>query len=230
VEEHPNRVSGAGGRWFESILGHHFYRWFMKKKILKLRPTQVALGLKEVEFKVKSMKKMPTKELATLLDTKIVPIVLSPNNEIFMVDHHHYVRACWELDIDKVSVKSIADFSNKTVQDFWHEMKRKAWVYPRDQYGAPVNPHYHLPDNIKGLADDPYRSIAWMVRERGGFYKVSTPFAEFHWGDFFREHLKHHPRTDGYRVCTEEALILSQEDITQHLPGFRPGEIRSDPK
>ena len=39
------------------------------------------------------------------------------------------------------------------------------------------------------LVDDPYRSVAAEVRERGGFAKESAPFEEFQWADFFRRRI-----------------------------------------
>ena len=42
------------------------------------------------------------------------------------------------------------------------------------------------PTHIKDLAFDPYRSLAWNVREHHGYVKNTMPFPEFKWANFFR--------------------------------------------
>ena len=191
----------------------------MKKKVLDLRPTQTSLGLKEVENKVAKMKRMGAKRLAKYMKVKVVPIVLGPNKEIYLIDHHHHVRACWELGIKSVHVKVVADLSQISMHRFWEEMKNKKWVYELDQFGNRICGLY-LPDNIKGLADDPMRSLAWMVREKGGFKKVDSPFSEFHWADFFRSYLRNYPRVVGYPASIKEAMKLCKCGGAESLPGF----------
>jgi len=34
---------------------------------------------------------------------------------------------------------------------------------------------------------DPYRSLAWIMREHHGYLKSNAPFSEFRWADFFRK-------------------------------------------
>ncbi len=48
----------------------------------------------------------------------------------------------------------------------------KIWLY--DELGnQPINPEY-LPDSIEILANDPHRSLAWLVQINGGYTKVDT--------------------------------------------------------
>jgi hypothetical protein len=98
-------------------------------------------------------------------------------------------------------------------------MKEKQWVYPYDQDGKPCAIS-DLPKDIRGLADDPYRSVAWQVRERGGFEKTEKPFAEFKWADFFREHLKTHPLHHDFEEAVKEAMALAQSPEARRLPGY----------
>jgi hypothetical protein len=43
-----------------------------------------------------------------------------------------------------------------------------------------------LPKTLEAMTDDPYRSLAWFVRQKGGFCKSPREFAEFAWADWFR--------------------------------------------
>ena len=43
-----------------------------------------------------------------------------------------------------------------------------------------------LPRRLQDLPDDPYRTLAWLVRKNEGFCKSSQEFAEFTWADWMR--------------------------------------------
>lgn len=193
----------------------------MKKQILDLHPTQVCFGLEEVENKVKRMSRMKPKGLQKYLKTRIVPVVIGPGKKLYLIDHHHLARACWEMGHKHIQVKIIADYSKLDLQLFWRRMEARHWVYPYDQSGEKVSVMYHIPDDIRGLADDPFRSLAWMVREKNGFAKVDTPFSEFRWGNFFRNVMTVHPRVEGYDACVKEALKLCKTKAAKTLPGYK---------
>ena len=188
-------------------------------KALTLRPTQMALGMKEVDYRVKKLEKMKDKEREEYLADRSVPIVIGKDGCAYIVDHHHLVRSCWEVGIEEVHVNKLADLSHLSLKELWLKMKESNWIYPFDQLGNGPHDPVHLPENIKGLADDPFRSIAWAVREKGGFTKTSTPFSEFKWANFFRENLKLHPVLDVFDSTLKEALELAQSDASKHLPG-----------
>ena len=131
-----------------------------KRPIKNLRPTQFALGMKEVTFKVQKLKKMNHEELNEYLQNHPVPIVIDSASEAHLIDHHHLVRACWELVIDHVFVEVVEDLSTHSHGSFWDKMKKSNWVRLFDQFGKGPHEPIQLPLDITGLADDPYRSLA----------------------------------------------------------------------
>lgn len=192
-----------------------------KLEILKLRPTQFVLGLKEVEDKVKRISSYKEKELKEYLEKRKTPIVLGPDKVPYMIDRHHVVRACWETGVEEVEIELKADFSDQPKETFWEVMIKLKWCYLKDQFGnGPHNPTL-LPTDIKGMSDDRYRSLAWMVREAGGFSKTSTPFQEFYWGEFFRGKVSLTNEKESFQKALEEALKISKTKECQHLPGFK---------
>ena len=193
----------------------------MKKNIFELRPTQFTLGMREVEEKVKKIKKMNEKELHEYLHSHPVPVVICSDGNAHLIDHHHLVRACWEAGVDHVIIEIKDDFSDHSQPHFWDKMKDSKWVHLYDQFGkGPHEPH-QLPFDIRGLADDLYRSLAWMVREEGGFEKTGEPFSEFKWADFFRKHIQI-PRTpDGFEKAIKEAMKLVHSPEAKNLPGYK---------
>ena len=76
------------------------------------------------------------------------------------------------------------------------------------------------PKRIAALVDDPYRSLAGLVRNAGGFAKDQAPFAEFLWADFFRPQVAARLIDKDPKRATREALRLARSDEARYLPGW----------
>lgn len=191
----------------------------MKVRLLDLRPTQFSLGLHEVEDKISKMEEMHHTALKKYLAEHVVPVVLGPGGNIYLIDHHHLTRALWELGETEVEVDIKADFSKLSKKKFWAMMKKLKWIFLYDQFGGGPHTPQELPMSIRGLADNPYRSLAWLVRMRGGFNKASIPFAELYWAQYFRKHMR------GFDPLSKKAiakgLALCKLKGAKRLPGFK---------
>ena len=192
----------------------------MKREILSLRPTQLTVGMKEVDFRVKSLLGMKAKELEKYLRERPVPVILGPKSRTFLLDHHHLARACWEAGLYELHVEVKADFSTKSVPELWEHLRKNHWLFMYDQWGNGPHDPIQLPQSVKCMADDPYRSLAWRVRVKGGFEKVSAPFSEFPWATFFRKELKKHPVFDNFEDAVKEAMELCHSPAASDLPGY----------
>lgn len=193
----------------------------MKHDVLDLRPTQMALGMKEVHVRAKKIKDMKDSERDKYLEDNAVPIVLGRKKRIYIIDRHHLARACWEADVEKVPCELKADLSHLSSIDLWKAMNQAKWIYPYDQFGQGPHDIKHLPEDIREMANDPYRSLAWFVRTEGGFDKVKTPFAEFAWADYFRKKLKTFPNKDHFEEALEEAFQIAHHLGAKDLPGYK---------
>jgi hypothetical protein len=78
-----------------------------------------------------------------------------------------------------------------------------------------------LPRDVRGLADDPYRSLAWRVRDKGGYDKNTTPFSEFQWAEFFRKNLTISDINDDFHAAVKQAMDLAESPEAAHLPGYK---------
>ncbi len=192
----------------------------MKRKVLDLRPTQLTVGMKEVDFRLKRLKGMKSHELEKYLSERPIPVVLAPNDRTYLIDHHHLARACWEAGLDEIHVEVKADFSRQSFSELWEHMRKNHWIFPYDQWGNGPHDPVQLPHSVKCMADDPYRSLAWRVREEGGYEKVAVPFSEFRWATFFRKEVKKHPVFDHFEEAVTEALELCRTTAAKDLPGF----------
>ena len=190
---------------------------------LSLKPTQFSVGLLEVEYKVLQLKKASTKKLARILARTKIPVVISPWNELCVTDHHHFLFACWHVGIQKVRVEVIKDYSHSRLSyhKFWQKLASERRAYLYDQFGdGPKKPLY-LPMDVRGMADDPYRSLAWMVRKEGAYTNSSETFCEFKWADFFRKRaLLDSQGRGGFHKAIPKAIKLAQSDAAKNLPGF----------
>lgn len=188
--------------------------------INKLHPTQLIVGYEQVNEKVAKIKNLKHKKLETYLFDHIVPIIIGPNNEMYIIDHHHFCLAALLSNISEVYGNIIKDWSNCTYIEFWNLMEKEHYIWSYNINGIKINIDEYLlilPKLIKDLKDDPYRSLAGIVRKNGGYSKDLTPFSEFHWANFFRNKI---PQIKLTKETIDYALYLSKSDDATHLPGY----------
>jgi hypothetical protein len=194
---------------------------------LHFGPNQIPVGIREVAEKEELLRGMKAKERERWLKSRAVPYVLREGKRR-PVDHHHETRAAWQAGIEKVYAYSYVTPAEQkrldklTDAQFWAEMLRLGWFYPYDQLGQGPHAAHLLPEDTRGHADDPFRSVAYYVRKAGGYDKTSLPFAEFKWANFFRPRLKTFPRgKKGFDAAVAEALELARDPEAKDLPGYK---------
>jgi hypothetical protein len=195
--------------------------------ILKLKPTQLALGMLEIREHVKECRSLNKNKIKTFIKDNPVQVVRAPNGDYYIIDGHHHACILWMLGIKKVFIKISRDFSKSKMShsQFWRQMKQRRWAHFYDQFGnGPHHPIY-LPDDIRGLADDPYRSLAWLVEQSGGFNKTDTPYSDFQWANFFRRRnlIKSKFGRD-IKGALPKARKLARSSAAVRLPGFKHSE------
>lgn len=190
-----------------------------KVSILDLHPTQMAVGNREVEYKTRAFQDMTRKEAKKYLKEHPAAVVLGPQKRLYIIDRHHTAKAAWLAGIPRIDARLKADFSHLSKKQFWKKMEEKKWVYLYDRFGKGPRKPSALPKTVRDLKDDPYRSLAWKVREEGGYDKVEKPFMEFLWANFFRENLKT-PITR-FKKAVKNALKLAKSPLAKGLPGYR---------
>jgi hypothetical protein len=197
----------------------HDPEW-IKFKVEDLHPAQMAVGMREVAVKQAEIEADCRSERHDFLKDHLVPILKGPGDRIFIVDHHHLVRALWQGGFHHAWCAVLADLSGLNPSAFWAEMHAKGWVYPFDAHNR--EQHYSaIPPHIKELQDDPYRSLAGFVRRKGGFTKADAqPFVDFRWANFFRERVEIGPGDAGFDKAVVAALRLAHSDAAKALPGF----------
>ena len=187
--------------------------------ILSLRPTQITLGMREVAIKRKNWSKHDPTKLGAYLAAHMAPVILGPGKVPHLIDHHHLVRALHDQGVDSVFVTVIADMSGVDPDLFWNVMDFRGWTHPYDSKGRRRS-HSALPKTVKGMKDDPYRSLAGELRNIGGFAKDTTPFAEFLWADFLRGRIKVKSIEKDFDSSLAKARDLARSADANYLPGW----------
>ncbi len=190
--------------------------------LLDLRPTQFVLGSKEIAAKIRRISNFSKQEWKEFRDDHVIPVIAGPGEELYMIDHHHFARACWELGKTDFKIEIIKNLKHLNEQQFWNHMIQKGWTYLHDQFGMGPHRPQDLPTDIRCLADDPFRSLAWAVLDAHGFKKVDIPFFEFQWAAFYRQNLGMalHSKSD-FKDALKKAMSLSKSKDAAHLPGYR---------
>nr|RNJ64849.1 MAG: chromosome partitioning protein ParB [Leptolyngbya sp. IPPAS B-1204] len=185
-----------------------------------LHPAQVALGYREVHYRIQQFQAMTPPELDAYLLEHFLPVVIAPDRLPYVVDHHHRARAIQMIGLRKtVYVKVWENCKDWSRAEFWQLMQEKAWVYPFDKNGRSVDLEA-IPASLAELQDDQYRSLAWGVLQAGGYAKSEVPFQEFLWGNYFRQHLSFEDTEAGFQQAINETLQLCRSQAASHLPGY----------
>jgi hypothetical protein len=187
--------------------------------ILNLRPTQMTLGMNEVRVKRIAWKQRTADDLTKFLAAHMVPVIAGPKGEHYLIDHHHLARALYEEGLKSVFVTVVADLSRLPADHFWNMMDFHGWTHPYDAKGR-RRPYSELPKTVKGMEDDPYRSLAGELRAMGGFAKDSTPFSEFLWADFLRPRIKPKAIKADFDAALTKALAMAKTPEADYLPGW----------
>ncbi len=188
--------------------------------ITKLMPTQITVGMIEVEDKVKHLKALKPGERVDFMRAHSLPAVIGLQSKIYITDHHHLCRAAIEVGVDTGFFEIEADLSASSPESFWKEMDKNLWVHPLDENGVR---HFYtaIPRQLENLVDDVYRSVAGYVRNAGGYDKTPKAFAEFVWADFFRRAVPIELVRSDFAAAVQLAVPLARSSHAKGLPGFK---------
>jgi hypothetical protein len=187
--------------------------------ILDLRPTQVTVGMREVEAKRKSWKDHPDYKKGDFLGKHLIPVIWGYGDHYYVIDHHHLSLALYKEGVKHIAVTVIADLRRLDKEAFWFNLDNRGWLHPFDAKGRRRD-YEDIPKKVTEMVDDPYRSLAGELRRVGGFAKDTTPFSEFLWADFLRRQIKLKQIQADFNKSLEKALRLAKSGDADYLPGW----------
>jgi hypothetical protein len=189
--------------------------------IVQLRPTQITVGMLQVEHKRKQLRQLEKRpsELIEFILEHPIRVVLGPGEAAYVIDHHHLALALKLEQFETAPMRVAHNFSSLAPASFMKKMQSAGLIHPYDAAGK-LKPPRDIPKKLKGLEDDPYRSLAGFVREAGGYEKVETPYAEFVWADFYRSRIKEKMAHKHFSRALKFAIDLAYAPDAAALPGF----------
>jgi hypothetical protein len=187
--------------------------------IADLRPTQITVGMREVNSKRKRWREMKAKKDAKFLGTHMIPVILGPKDRHYVIDHHHLVRALHEEGVKEVMVTVVSNLSMLESDTFWFVLDNRNWMHPFNDEGRRCT-YKDIPKSISKMTDDPFRSLAGELRRAGGFAKDTTPFSEFLWAEFLRRRIKRKLVENDFGRALMNALKLAKGQDAIYLPGW----------
>eukprot|EP01124_Arcella_intermedia_P036076 TRINITY_DN9372_c1_g1_i1.p1 TRINITY_DN9372_c1_g1~~TRINITY_DN9372_c1_g1_i1.p1 ORF type:complete len:335 (+),score=15.29 TRINITY_DN9372_c1_g1_i1:65-1006(+) len=183
----------------------------------RVHPTQVFVGKVEMECTKSYIQSLSSADLKALLVDNMAPTVIGPGPEFYITDHHHFAVALFQafLDFERPSLHRVlyaciqADYSALNSTLFWRKMEQQRYVFLEDEHGEKITVN-QLPDNLKLMADNPYRTFASWLRKGFAYVKCGTKktaklpqcknesapfFLECLWGDHLRARfpIDHYP-------------------------------------
>lgn len=220
-------VSSVATRHPYEISTHHVCRNLKAGKPILvpldvLRPTQMAVGMRAVAAKCEKIERRSDKprKMMRYLEKRPIPAVLGPSHNIYIIDHHHLSLALWQSDIKEAFIDVIDNLSHMSRSRFWNCMTSDGRMHPYDSAGRSVLPD-QLPTHVRELGSDPYRDLAWSVREAGGFAKTTTPYSEFRWAAYFRRNIAPSTVRRDFDLAHDQAMWLARSRYAARLPGYK---------
>ena len=188
-------------------------------ELAELRPTQITVGLKEVQEKRRQWRAHVHSDGPEFLGRHMMPVVLGPKGRHYIVDHHHLARALDQEGVKEVLITVVADLRHLQEDDFWFVLDNRNWMHPFDAEGKRRG-YEDIPISVRDLTDDPFRSLAGELRRLGGFAKDTAPFSEFLWTNFLRRRLTRQQVEADFNGCLDQALTLAKSAAAEYLPGW----------
>jgi len=192
--------------------------------IHSLRPTQITVGLIEVEERRKRWDELGHAK-AEYLGQHMIPVVIGPKRRPYVIDHHHLARALEDEGHKTVLIQPVAHLDKLSPDHFWRFLDNQGLLHPFDEHGD-RQPYSAIPKKIAELRDDPFRALAGAVRKAGGYAKEARPFTEFIWADYFRREFRARDIRHHWERTLEKAVVLARRHDAHFMPGWC-GEDRS---
>jgi hypothetical protein len=184
-----------------------------------LRPTQMTVGMREVQEKRKRWQALKDEKGEDFLGKHMIPVILGPKERHYVIDHHHLGLALMKEGVEHILVTVVANLSKLEKDAFWIFLDNRAWTHPYDEEGQ-RRTYADIPKTLSDLVDDPFRSLAGELRRAGGYAKDTTPFAEFLWADFLRRRIKTASVDKDFASALEKALEYAKNEDANFLPGW----------
>ena len=188
--------------------------------IADLVPTQVTVGMREVDIKRRRWQERSGSEAADFINRHPLPVILGPHARPYLIDRHHLALALQCEGIVQLPVTIVANMTALGFDEFWATLEGYNLIHPFDDEGRRCS-YDDMPPSVDRLIDDPYRSLAGALKRAGGYAKDKAPFSEFRWADFLRCRIPRELTEQNFGRALVLAMSLAQTSEAAALPGWQ---------
>ena len=121
-------------------------------KLKDLRPTQMTVGMREVERKRALWRDRERSGAGEFLGAHMIPAVLGPDGHHWLVDHHHLALALHLEGVEDILVTLVVKLERLPKKRFLAYMDARNWLHPYDEHGRRRD-WKDLPRHLGKLAD-----------------------------------------------------------------------------
>lgn len=194
-------------------------KYFTTVSAADLLPTQVTIGMEEVDFKRRRWREKDRDKAASYLRSHNIPIILGPGGRPYIIDRHHFTCALSNEGVSELPASVVADMSALGFDEFWYTLESRGYAHPSDNDGKRWS-YDDMPMTVFDLIDDPWRSLAGALKRAGGYAKNKAPYSEFRWADFLRTRITRSTVACDFGRALVLAMDLAQSPEAITLPGW----------
>lgn len=193
--------------------------------VADLQPTQWCVGFSEVWSRQDDFRDEGAKQVRAYLKRKPVPLVRNISGKLWMIDRHHRLRALLELQPEaRAFGYVIEECSAEDPEETLRLLTQRGWLYLYNGRGHGPLPAKQLPKSLLELEDDPYRSLAWKLKQEGLVrHEPLIPYHEFRWGAWLRSRALPPFSSRNLDAALPAARGLVQSHSASHLAGWIGG-------
>jgi hypothetical protein len=147
-----------------------------EQKLDALLPTQPDVGRYEVKLKQKKYSKLGSTDMEKLKVKKSAPVVIGPDGNYYLIDHHHTALAFQESGQTSMYVTIQEDWSNvgsqkkpleTRMKTFWNKMKKAKFGYYRNAEGTLMDPlSKAFPKTLEQMGNNRLRSVVYNLIDK----------------------------------------------------------------
>ena len=193
----------------------------VRAPLKELRPTQLTVGYAEVERKARQWAVLGKKQRKLEIDRHVFPAVFGAGRVPYITDHHH-LSLMWSAlrGADATLEAEVqANWSTLDGDAFFAKMAAASYLWLYDANGVGDQPLASLPTSIYAMQDDPFRSLAWGVRDAGGYDDTTFPHADFVWANYLRGKVDRGLVESDFDAAIREGLEAAKLPEARSLPG-----------
>lgn len=168
-----------------------------EQRLDALLPTQPDVGRYEVKIKQKKYSKLGATDMEKLKVKKPAPVVIGPDGNYYLIDHHHTALALEESGQTSMYVTIQEDWSNvgskkkpieNRMRTFWNKMKSHKFGYFRNAEGILVDPlSASFPKTFEDMGNNRLRSVVYLLIDKDVIEMSDVEAAEFGAAEILRK-------------------------------------------